>query len=154
MPRVRSATADVPDLRDRTYEPALVPLPAELAPDVVIAAVGAVREKCAIPGAELPHVWDGDTLRDVLLGAPAPGLSLAGRLAVSAGRLLGITRDASKLRQASNQGEAVGMLERRITLLEKEVQNLTGIREDLGRLVEEMEFQRQLMPKPMTPEEE
>lgn len=64
-----------------------------------------------------------------------------------------IVESMAKLRQASNQGEAVGMLERRITLLEKEVQNLTGIREDLGRLVEEMEFQRQLMPRPKTPEE-
>ena len=55
-----------------------------------------------------------------------------------------VVESMAKLRQSSNQGEAVNMLERRITLLEKEVQNLSGIRDDLGRLVEEMEFQRQL----------
>jgi hypothetical protein len=55
-----------------------------------------------------------------------------------------IVESMARLRQSSNQGETVNMLERRITLLEKEVQNLSGIRDDLGRLVEEMEFQRQL----------
>jgi hypothetical protein len=65
-----------------------------------------------------------------------------------------IVESMAKLRQASNQGEAVGMLERRIALLEQEVQNLTGIRDDLGRLVEEMEFQRQLTPVRGKPKEE
>ena len=55
-----------------------------------------------------------------------------------------VVESMARLRQSSNQGETVNMLERRITLLEKEVQNLSGIRDDLGRLVEEMEFQRQL----------
>jgi hypothetical protein len=55
-----------------------------------------------------------------------------------------VVESMAKLRQGSNQGEAVNMLERRIALLEKEVQNLSGIRDDLGRLIEEMEFQRQL----------
>jgi hypothetical protein len=55
-----------------------------------------------------------------------------------------VVESMAKLRQGSNQGETVSMLERRITLLEKEVQNLSGIRDDLGRLIEEMEFQRQL----------
>ncbi|MGD8278390.1 MAG: hypothetical protein PVH00_10210 [Gemmatimonadota bacterium] len=55
-----------------------------------------------------------------------------------------IVESMAKLKQSSNQGETVNMLERRITLLEKEVQNLSGIRDDLGRLIEEMEFQRQL----------
>jgi hypothetical protein len=55
-----------------------------------------------------------------------------------------IVESMAKLRQNANQGETVNMLERRIALLEKEVQNLSGIRDDLGRLIEEMEFQRQL----------
>jgi hypothetical protein len=55
-----------------------------------------------------------------------------------------VVESMARLKQSSNQGETVNMLERRITLLEKEVQNLSGIRDDLGRLVEEMEFQRQL----------
>lgn len=59
-----------------------------------------------------------------------------------------IVESMAKLRQSSNQTESVAMLERRMALLEQEVQNLSGIRDDLGRLVEEMEFQRQLMPGP------
>ena len=50
-----------------------------------------------------------------------------------------IVESMAKLRQNANQGETVNMLERRIALLEKEVQNLSGIRDDLGRLIEEME---------------
>lgn len=57
-----------------------------------------------------------------------------------------IVESMAKLRQSSAQTESVNLLERRVALLEQEVQNLSGIREDLGRLVEEMEFQRQLMP--------
>jgi len=59
-----------------------------------------------------------------------------------------IVDSMARLRQSSNQGETVNMLERRITLLEKEVQNLSGIRDDLGRLIQEMELQRQLTPGP------
>ena len=66
-----------------------------------------------------------------------------------------IVESLAKLRQASGQNESVTMLERRVALIEQEVQNLSGIRDDLGRLVEEMEFQRQLMPGPgaKTPKE-
>ena len=77
----------------------------ELAPDVVLAAVGPRREKSKIPGADQKHVFDGDTLRDLLTGdgaSDAEGqLSFAGRVAVRAGRLVGVTSDPSKLRQAS-----------------------------------------------------
>jgi 2,4-dienoyl-CoA reductase (NADPH2) len=84
----------------------------ELAPDVVIAAVGARRERASIPGAERTHVFDGDDLRDLLSGAGSSqgrrGLSIAGRLAVGAGRMLGVTSDMlgvtsdpAKLRRAS-----------------------------------------------------
>lgn len=66
-----------------------------------------------------------------------------------------IVDSMAKLRQSSSQAETVNMLERRVALIEQEVQNLSGIRDDLGRLVEEMEFQRQLMPGPgaKTPKE-
>jgi 2,4-dienoyl-CoA reductase (NADPH2) len=77
----------------------------ELAPDVVIAAVGARRERASIPGAERTHVFDGDDLRELLSGAGSSqakrGLSIAGRLAVGAGRMLGVTSDPAKLRRAS-----------------------------------------------------
>jgi 2,4-dienoyl-CoA reductase (NADPH2) len=89
--------------------PALV---RELAPDVVIAAVGARRERPAIPGAERGRVFDGDDLRALLTGEDARGsadkLSLVGKLAVRAGRLTGITGDPSKLREASRAYMPVG----------------------------------------------
>jgi 2,4-dienoyl-CoA reductase-like NADH-dependent reductase (Old Yellow Enzyme family)/NADPH-dependent 2,4-dienoyl-CoA reductase/sulfur reductase-like enzyme len=77
-----------------------------VSPDVVIAAIGAVREKSKIPGAELDHVWDGDTLRDALSGRAGateggPKVSIAGRLAIAAGRATGITSSPSLLRRAS-----------------------------------------------------
>jgi 2,4-dienoyl-CoA reductase (NADPH2) len=78
---------------------------ARMAPDVVIAAVGARRERPALPGIDLPHVLDGDDLR-ALLSGEEPGrlrgkLSLPQRTAVAAGRLVGLTRDPERLRRAS-----------------------------------------------------
>ena len=82
------------------------------------AALGAVRQKCAIPGAGLAHVWDGDDLRDALTGAGSGGgrkrLSLAGRLAVLAGRAAGISDDPAKLRRASRAYMPVG---RRVAII-------------------------------------
>jgi len=82
--------------------PALV---RELVPDIVLAAVGPCREKSKIPGADGDHVFDGDTLRDLLTGEGSSGaeqqLSIAGRVAVRAGRLAGVTSDPARLRQAS-----------------------------------------------------
>jgi 2,4-dienoyl-CoA reductase (NADPH2) len=84
----------------------------ELAPDVVIAAVGARRVRSPIPGAERSHVFDGDDLRELLGGAGSSqaqrGLSIAGRLAVGAGRVLGVTSDPAKLRQASRAYMPIG----------------------------------------------
>lgn len=84
----------------------------ELAPDVVLVAVGPQREKSAIPGADLNHVFDGDTLRELLTGEGDSGaeaqLSLAGKLAVRAGRLTGVSNDPAKLRQASKAYMPVG----------------------------------------------
>ena len=89
--------------------PALV---RELRPDVVIAAVGARRERAAIPGAEREHVFDGDDLRALLTGEDAREasgkLSLFGRLAASAGRITGISGDPAKLREASRAYMPVG----------------------------------------------
>ena len=89
--------------------PALV---RELAPDLVIAAVGARRARPAIPGATRDHVFDGDDLRGLLTGEDAREasgkLSLVGRLAVRAGRLTGISDDPAKLREASRAYMPVG----------------------------------------------
>ncbi len=47
-------------------------------------------------------------------------------------------------RESGTRSEEIAMLERRMALLEQEVQMLSGIREDVGRLVEDLEFQRKL----------
>ncbi len=89
-----------------------------LAPDVVIVAVGASRETPEVPGIDASHVFDGDTLRALLTGDGAEEaskkLSLTGRLAVKAGRALGVTTDPSKLREASKRYMPVG---RRVVIL-------------------------------------
>lgn len=83
-----------------------------LGPDVVLLAPGAKREALDVPGADRDFVFDGDDLRALLTGEGAEGasrkLSLAGRLAVRAGRATGITGDPGKLREASRAYMPVG----------------------------------------------
>jgi 2,4-dienoyl-CoA reductase (NADPH2) len=83
-----------------------------LRPDVVIVAVGASRENPDVPGIDSDHVFDGDALRALLTGEGAEQaskkLSLTGRLAVRAGRAVGVTTDPSKLREASKHYMPVG----------------------------------------------
>jgi len=55
-----------------------------------------------------------------------------------------IVESLAKLRESGARTEALDMLERRMALLEQEVQNVSGIRDDVARLVEELEFQRRL----------
>ena len=78
---------------------------ASLQPDVILLASGASRLPSKIPGADQTHVLDGNDLRALLGGQDQPGadrkLSLTGRLAVRAGRAVGITNDPSQLRKAS-----------------------------------------------------
>jgi len=90
----------------------------EIGPDVVLAAVGPRREKSPVPGADLPHVFDGDSLRDLLTGRADSGaeekLSFTSRLAVRAGRLTGLTEDPGVLRKASKLYMPLG---RRVAIL-------------------------------------
>lgn len=55
-----------------------------------------------------------------------------------------ITESLAKLRQGNVDRQLVELLERRMTLLEQEVHGLGGMRDDVARLLEEAEFQRQL----------
>jgi len=55
-----------------------------------------------------------------------------------------ITESLAKLRQSNVDRQMVEMMERRLSLLEQEVHGLGGVREDMTRLLEEVEFQRQL----------
>ncbi len=106
------------DIDVRLEQEAHAALVQEVAPDVVIAAVGAQRERPAIPGADRSHVFDGSDLRALLTGEGAEQaagkLSFAGRMAVRAGRVTGVTSDPSKLRQASKAWMPVG---RRVVII-------------------------------------
>ena len=77
----------------------------EIAPDVVLVGVGASREVPDVLGIGRDHVFDGDELRALLSGEgskrASDKLSLVGRLALRAGRAMGVTSDPSKLRKAS-----------------------------------------------------
>jgi hypothetical protein len=55
-----------------------------------------------------------------------------------------IVESLARLRESGSKTEAVDMLERRMALLEQEVQAISGMREDVSRLVEELEFHRKL----------
>ena len=84
----------------------------EISPDEVLVATGAKRTKPEIPGVNQDHVFDGDDLRDLLTGqgdsAATKKLSLAGRLAVRAGRATGVTNSPRQLRQASKVFMPIG----------------------------------------------
>ncbi|GBF17658.1 NADH oxidase [Rhodococcus sp. Br-6] len=75
-----------------------------LSPDVVVVATGAVRERPAVPGGDLPHVHTGDTMRALMTGSgdatgQSPLLRIMGRL----GGLTGITKSPDKIRYLSSK---------------------------------------------------
>ena len=89
------------------------------APDVVLVATGAQRALPDVPGAEQDHVFSGDDLRGLLTGdegagAAAAKLNLAQRVAVRAGRALGVTESASQLRELSKRWMPLG---KRVTVV-------------------------------------
>lgn len=85
---------------------------AALAPDVVVVATGARRERPPVPGVTLPHVQSGDDLRDLITGAAAPSGSgpaaWLARILVFFGRLLGLTKDPDRIRSLSRVWMPVG----------------------------------------------
>jgi 2,4-dienoyl-CoA reductase-like NADH-dependent reductase (Old Yellow Enzyme family)/thioredoxin reductase len=93
-----------------------VDLVREISPDAVFVATGAKRSTPEIPGVDQDHVFDGDDLRDLLTGSSSQAgdssatkkLSLAGRLAIRAGRATGITGSPRQLRQASKLFMPIG----------------------------------------------
>ncbi|CAM2888558.1 FAD-dependent oxidoreductase [Prescottella defluvii] len=75
-----------------------------LAPDSVIVATGAVRERPNVPGGNLPHVHTGDSMRALMTGSgdvsdQAPFLRVMGKLA----GLTGITKSPDKIRDLSRR---------------------------------------------------
>ncbi|MEV5650255.1 FAD-dependent oxidoreductase [Nocardia sp. NPDC052254] len=75
-----------------------------LRPDVVVVATGAVRDRPAVPGGDLPHVHTGDTLRALMTGSGdvsrvPPLLRTIARL----GKLSGITRRTAAIRAVTRR---------------------------------------------------
>ena len=84
-----------------------------LRPSTVVVATGAHRGRPTVPGADLPHVHTGDTLRAMLTGTGDAGPPAAGRLrlarwAARAGRLTGATRSPELVRRATRTFLPVG----------------------------------------------
>ena len=68
---------------------------------------------------------------------PVAGLTL--RFAIKP-----ITEAVAMFRDGNMDRQKVDLLERRMTLLEQEMHGLEGMREDLARVIEAAEFQREL----------
>ena len=88
---------------------ATVEMVAALAPDAVIVATGARRGKPAVPGADLPHVLTGDTLRALITGESGAGsIGPIARVVVTAGRMAGVLKTADRIRTLSKAWMPVG----------------------------------------------
>lgn len=61
-----------------------------------------------------------------------------------------IVEAVARMRESQGTNQALVMLERRMNLLEQEMQGIAGLREDVAKLVEAQEFQLKLA----TPEKE
>ena len=105
------------DVDVRLNTPATVEAVQTLKPDTLIVATGASRERPDIPGIGLGHVLDGDDLRAMLTDPSADAsrkLSLTGRIAVAAGRRLGVTDDPERLAALTHHYMPIG---KRVTIL-------------------------------------
>ncbi|MFD1247422.1 FAD-dependent oxidoreductase [Nocardioides ginsengisoli] len=80
---------------------------AALAPDAVVLATGAHRGLPPVPGADLPHVHTGDTLRGLITGEGGSG-SRTLRLLGAAGRMSGLTRDPERIRELTRKVLPIG----------------------------------------------
>lgn len=83
-----------------------------MAPDVVIVATGARRGLVEVPGANRPHVFSGDELREMVTGRFGDALSrkLPSRvkLMLRAGKALGLTRRSATIRRMSEHYLPIG----------------------------------------------
>ncbi len=101
-----SAQVEASDVDVRLGTAATPELLASLAPDDVVVATGARRSMPDVPGADLPHVFSGDDMRDLMLGASSPLLqqktSLFTRIATRAGAATGLTANLDFVRKATH----------------------------------------------------
>lgn len=90
------------DIRLRTE--ATVPLIQTLNPDVVVVATGAVRDRPAVPGGDLPHVHTGDTLRALMTGVgDVSRVSPLLRTVAKLGRVSGVTKSPGAIRSVTRR---------------------------------------------------
>jgi 2,4-dienoyl-CoA reductase-like NADH-dependent reductase (Old Yellow Enzyme family)/NADPH-dependent 2,4-dienoyl-CoA reductase/sulfur reductase-like enzyme len=81
-------------------------------PDAVVVATGARRSAVPVPGADLPHVFSGDEMREMVTGDM--GLALkrklpgAVRFMIGSGRALGFLKRASMIRRMSEHWLPLG----------------------------------------------
>jgi NADPH-dependent 2,4-dienoyl-CoA reductase/sulfur reductase-like enzyme len=99
------------DVDVRTGTTATPEVVADLHPDAVVVATGAVRNRPDVPGAQLPHVLSGDDLRSLLTGegnldGRRPGILV--RLVLFFGRSLGLTADMGRVRSLSRRWMPIG----------------------------------------------
>ena len=90
------------DIRLKTE--ATVPSITALNPDVVVVATGAVRDRPAVPGSDLPHVHTGDTLRALMTGvgdvSQVPPLL---RTVAKLGKISGVTKSPAAIRSVTRR---------------------------------------------------
>jgi NADPH-dependent 2,4-dienoyl-CoA reductase/sulfur reductase-like enzyme len=90
-------------------DPALL---ADLEPDEVFVATGAVRETPPIPGGDLPHVFSGDDMRNMMLGESSEALQrktgLGARIATKVGAVSGLTANLDFVRKATRRWMPLG----------------------------------------------
>jgi 2,4-dienoyl-CoA reductase-like NADH-dependent reductase (Old Yellow Enzyme family)/thioredoxin reductase len=87
-------------------------LVAQVKPDVVIVATGAKRSLIDVPGADLPHVFSGDEMREMVTGDMSPALRrklpASVRFMIGTGRRLGLLRRAAMIRRMSEHWLPLG----------------------------------------------
>lgn len=95
------------DIRPKTE--ATVPSITALNPDVVVVATGAVRDRPAVPGSDLPHVHTGDTLRALMTGvgdvSRVPPLL---RTVAKLGKISGVTKSPAAIRSVTRHFLPIG----------------------------------------------
>ena len=105
---VRSASVDI-----KLGHAATVDSVVALAPDVVVVATGAKRDRIDVRGGELDHVRSGDEMRSLITGDGSPDSSgakrsLLDRAALAVGRTLRITKSAETMRSLSRRWMPIG----------------------------------------------
>ena len=100
------------DIDVRLKTEATAELLESLAPDDVVVATGALRSLPPIPGAELPHVFSGDDMRELVLGESSERVkektSVFTRVATRVGSATGVTANLDLVRKATHTWMPLG----------------------------------------------